>query len=150
MNKNINVLRSQTRLSGTATNGSFDVVFDGVSYDLKLTPITLNAITLNFPENSTLPQLDDAPYKMFAIPYCKQDAPYLFSLDGSLYYNCDKDVMMAWAMSIAKELGGGGQSSSIYDLQLLPYCPLSNWRGKLSSPGIWSMDKKINDLCSRL
>lgn len=101
------------------------------------------AYSYNIPQ--TVRGLDDAPYKMFAIPYCKQDAPYLFSLDGSSYYTCDKDLMMAWAMSIAKELGGGGQSSSIYDLQLLPYCPLSNWRGKISSPGIWSLNKTVDE-----
>lgn len=92
----------------------------------------------------TVKGLDDAPYKMFAIPYCKQDAPYLFTFDNSSFYYCDKDLMMAWAMSIARELGGGGQSSSIYDLQILPYCPLSNWRGRKSTPGIWSLDKTLD------
>lgn len=109
-----------------------------------LTQVTSIEGTYSYSIPQTVRGLDDAPYKMFAIPYCKQDAPYLFSLDGTALYYCDKDLMMAWAMSIARELGGGGQNSSIYDLQLLPYCPLSNWKGRNSAPGIWSMDKTLN------
>ena len=73
----------------------------------------------------SLPQsvrkLDDAPYKMFCMPYYTGKGSYTFSLDGNTYINVDKDIQMGWAMSIAKELG-----DSLYDLQILPYCPLSN------------------------
>lgn len=125
MNKNINVLRSQTRLSGTATNGSFDVVFDGISYDLKLTPITLNEISLNFPENSTLPQLDDAPYKMFCMPYGEIT---IYNEDRSQeLVRTVPDVALKMAQLLSIEGGAW-----LYDLQLLPYNPFSP--GSIPSP----------------
>lgn len=41
-------------------------------------------------------------------------------------------------MSIAKEFG-----DSLYDLQILPYCPLSNWRGRsgVTNAAVWSVNK---------
>lgn len=91
----------------------------------------------------SLPQsvrkLEDAPYKMFCLPYYTGKGRYTFSLDGSTFIYTDKDIQMGWAMSIAKELG-----DSLYDLQILPYCPISNWRGRTNTPAIWSVDKTIN------
>lgn len=91
----------------------------------------------------SLPQsvrkLEDAPYKMFCIPYYTGPERYAFSLDGINFIYTDKEVMLPWAMSLAKELG-----SSLYDLQILPYCPISKWRGRISSPAIWSVDKVEN------
>ena len=96
-------------------------------------------------KDSTKP-LTDAPYKMFAIPYYKEgDEQYTFSLDGTNFINCDASIMMAWAWSIAEELGGGGQDSKFIDLQILPYCPLSYWRGRISRPGVWSVGKTVNE-----
>ena len=91
----------------------------------------------------SLPQsvrkLDDAPYKMFCIPYYTGNGRYTFSLDGSTFIYTDKDIQMGWAMSLAKELG-----DSLYDLQILPYCPISNWKGKTNTTAIWSVNKTIN------
>lgn len=91
----------------------------------------------------SLPQsvrkLDDAPYKMFCIPYYTGSGRYTFSLDGSTFIYVDKDIQMGWAMSLAKELG-----DSLYDLQILPYCPISNWKGRTNTPAIWSVNKTIN------
>ena len=90
----------------------------------------------------SLPQsvrkLDDAPYKMFCMPYYTGQYTYRFSVDGSGYINVEKDVQMAWAMSIAKELG-----NSLYDLQILPYCPISNWE-MATDRAIWSKGKTID------
>ncbi|MEE3416016.1 MAG: hypothetical protein VZR53_11675, partial [Prevotella sp.] len=96
--------------------------------------------TYNIPQ--TVRKLDDAPYKMFCIPYYKDvvttNTEYGFSLNGTTRTDCNADLMLAWAMSIAKEFG-----DSLYDLQILPYCPLSNWRGRTgtTNAAIWSMDK---------
>ena len=91
----------------------------------------------------SLPQsvrkLEDAPYKMFCIPYYTGPGRYTFSLDGSTFIYTDKEIQMAWAMSLAKELG-----ASLYDIQILPYCPISKWRGRTNSPAIWSIDKVEN------
>ena len=91
----------------------------------------------------SLPQsvrkLDDAPYKMFCLPYYNGNGRYTFSLDGSTFIYTDKEIQMGWAMSLAKELG-----DSLYDLQILPYCPISNWKGRTNTPAIWSVNKTIN------
>lgn len=91
----------------------------------------------------SLPQsvrkLEDAPYKMFCIPYYTGPGRYKFSLDGNNFIYTDKEIMLPWAMSLAKELG-----ASLYDLQILPYCPISKWRGRTNTPAIWSIDKVEN------
>lgn len=87
-------------------------------------------------------KLEDAPYKMFCIPYYKDvittNPDYGFSLDGLTRTDCNADLMLAWAFSIAKEFG-----TSLYDLQILPYCPLSKWRGRTgtTNAAVWSVDK---------
>lgn len=117
-----------------------------VAYLLKLTNFIITAQKLENVQGVykySLPQttrkLEDAPYKMFCMPYYTGSGRYTFSLDGSTYIYIDKDIQMGWAMSLAKELG-----DSLYDLQILPYCPLSNWGGRLNSSGIWSIDKTVD------
>ena len=117
-----------------------------VAYLLKLTSFIITAQKLENVQGVykySLPQtarkLDDAPYKMFCMPYYTGSGRYTFSLDGSTFIYIDKDIQMGWAMSLAKELG-----DNLYDLQILPYCPLSNWRGRSNSAGIWSVDKTVD------
>ena len=93
--------------------------------------------TYNIPQS--VRKLDDAPYKMFCMPYYTGEDRYAFSLDGNSFIYIDKDIQMAWAMSIAKEFG-----NNLYDLQILPYCPLSNWKGITNHRAIWSMDKTVD------
>ena len=93
--------------------------------------------TYNIPQS--VRKLDDAPYKMFCMPYYTGEDKYTFSLDGHSFIYIDKDIQMAWAMSIAKEFG-----NNLYDLQILPYCPLSNWKGITNHRAIWSMDKTVD------
>lgn len=54
----------------------------------------------------------DAPYDVFAIPYS----------DNFKFNNitCNKTIAMSVAMGIATDYAGAG---TLYDLQLLPYCP---------------------------
>lgn len=104
-----------------------------------LTPVTSVQGTYTYSIPQSVRKLDDAPYKMFCMPYYTGKDRYTFSLDGSSFIYIDKDIQMAWAMSIAKEFG-----TSLYDLQILPYCPLSNWRGRTNHRAIWSMDKTVD------
>ena len=66
---------------------------------------------------ATVPVLKDAPYHMFAIP---------FSDDLALYYGdtlkcvTKKSVAMNAAQALAQQAGVG----VVYDVQLLPYCPV--------------------------
>ena len=71
--------------------------------------------------------LDDAPYKMFAIP-----AGNLNIAIGAESYANNINVARRVASKIATLYGGLGTTSFIYDIQLLPYCPM---RAVVSDPG---------------
>ena len=104
-----------------------------------LTQVTSVQGTYKYSIPQTTRLLNDAPYKMFCIPYYK-DGQYLFQVnDTSHRYTLDKDIMLTWSFNIATELG-----NSLYDLQILPYCPISNWRGNANVAGILSKEKSEN------
>ena len=117
-----------------------------VAYNLNITNFIVTATKLENVQGTykySIPQttrlLNDAPYKMFCIPYYK-DGQYLFQVNDSNHkYYLDKDIMLTWAFNIATELG-----NSLYDLQILPYCPISNWRGNANVAGIFSVNKSEN------
>lgn len=58
-------------------------------------------------------KVNDAPYKMIAIPYNTATVPYY--MDG---ITLNKELAIAWAMDIAKSMGLG-----CYDFQILPFMP---------------------------
>lgn len=68
---------------------------------------------------SLRPGLTDAPYDMFCMPYIDGTLTFTGALETTTV-NITKEMSIAIAQSIALELG----SANIYDLQLLPYCPL--------------------------
>ena len=117
-----------------------------VAYNLNITNFIVTATKLenvqgtykyNIPQTTRL--LNDAPYKMFCIPYYK-DGQYLFQVNDTNHrYTLDKDIMLMWSFDIATQLG-----NSLYDLQILPYCPISNWRGNANVAGIFSIGKSEN------
>lgn len=117
-----------------------------VSYVIYLTKFRIIATKLDNVQGTykySIPQttrlLNDAPYKMFCIPYYK-DGQYLFQVNDTNHrYTLDKDIMLTWSFNIATELG-----NSLYDLQILPYCPISNWRGNANVAGIFSIGKSEN------
>lgn len=66
---------------------------------------------------ATQPVLKDAPYHMFAIPF--SDDLAIYSGD-TLHCVTNKSVAMNAAQAIAQKAGVG----VVYDVQLLPYCPI--------------------------
>lgn len=68
------------------------------------------------------PGLTDAPYDMFCMPYM-DGALTLTQPTTDVTINITKEMSIAIAQSIVLELG----SANVYDLQLLPYCPLSGF-----------------------
>lgn len=77
-------------------------------------PITLETVTLPF--SSTRAHLTDAPYDMFAMPY----GEITFS-NLEVSPTVKADVAMRLAQQAVIDFG----KDRLYDLQLLPYCPLS-------------------------
>ena len=89
-----------------------------VSYNkhkLGLMPIYASGVA-NVP--AATPLLQDAPYYMFAIPY--SDDLTLFSGDQIHCKRTKKSVAIAAAQAIATGAGAG----AVYDVQVLPYCPI--------------------------
>ena len=78
------------------------------------TPFTTGSITFKKSNRA----LYDAPYKMFCIPVTADEAVVKVGDNTVL---TTKDKMLQIAASIATGLG-----SNLYDIQLLPYCPIEN------------------------
>ena len=64
----------------------------------------------------------DALYDIIAMPYGAMNI--IYGNRNSDYFTTDSLVSMASMTSIATALGGGSATSFIYDIQLLPYCPV--------------------------
>ncbi len=84
---------------------------------LTLEVISEASYTINFTDSEKAPySLDDAPYYMFAIPYGDTQIDL-----GSTKITMSKSLAINLASKLSVELG-----SFLYDIQLLPYCPIQN------------------------
>lgn len=97
-------------LSGNYT--TFTASNASTSYAIQLNQV---GVSLYVDLNSDRAHLNDAPYDMFCIPF--SDTLKLKS--GSTEFTCSKNIALSMATEIAKDLGSG----TVYDVQLLPYCP---------------------------
>ena len=95
----------------------FTPVFEEVA-----APFTTGKLTFK----SSNRQLYDAPYKMFCIPLTPVEAIVKVGENALL---TTKDKMLQIASSIATGLG-----SNLYDIQLLPYCPIEDQFATTSNP----------------
>lgn len=114
-----NLLTSfSANLTGTRGN-PLSYLMDIRIFSVKLTKLDSVPGSYKWEFNATNKALNNAPYKMFAIPYNVSEIP--FSVAGNDYsekVSPDKNLALAWAMSIIKESG-----NNLYDIQLLPYIP---------------------------
>ena len=97
-------------LQGTYT--TFTASNSSTSYAIQLTNV---GVSLYVDLNSDRAHLNDAPYDMFCIPF----SDTLKLKYNSTEFTCSKNVALSIATEIAKDLGSG----TVYDVQLLPYCP---------------------------
>lgn len=95
-----------------------------MQYNVDVIKITLTPYSFSEGFTGTLrydrPQLVDAPYCMFCIPYSDN---YKIKKSASTTVNTNTLNSLSFAVGIATSLGGTG-TTSLYDLQLLPYCPV--------------------------
>ena len=77
--------------------------------------LTNVGVSLYVDLNSDRAHLNDAPYDMFCIPF----SDTLTLKYASTEFTCSKNVPLSMATEIAKDLGSG----TVYDVQLLHYCP---------------------------
>ena len=108
-------------LKGTYT--TFTASNSSTSYAVQLTNV---GVSLYVDLNSDRAHLNDAPYDMFCIPF----SDTLKLKYNSTQFTCSKNVALSMATEIAKDLGSG----TVYDVQLLPYCPNRSLVVKSGSP----------------
>ena len=108
-------------LQGTYT--TFTASNSSTSYAIQLTNV---GVSLYVDLNSDRAHLNDAPYDMFCIPF----SDTLKLKYNSTTFTCSKNVALSMATEIAKDLGSG----TVYDVQLLPYCPNRTLIVKSTSP----------------
>lgn len=100
-----------TLLSQSGTPWTIDVY--GTSYTITLTELENKSVDYEITANRYF--TTDAPYDIFAIPYSDT---FIFTGNSSRVV-CSKDIAMAVANDIATLI----PSNTVYDIQLLPYCP---------------------------
>lgn len=105
----------------TATGDMFKLVHTYKKISVSLIPMTYGSYTISFPAEANRFHLKDAPYDMFCMPY-SDDGKVRVSA-GSYIINPNKSLTVSIAQQLATAL-----DASLYDLQLLPYCPVTGYR----------------------
>lgn len=114
--RNINIKRTGTYYSiiGSAVSGNFKASFTYTTYIITIEQAYTSA-SLTITTNRY--HLKDQPYDMFCIPY--SDTLQVYK-NGALQYQSNKDLALSIGTTISTLIG----SSAVYDIQLLPYCPV--------------------------
>ena len=114
--RNININRTGTYYSiiGSAVSGNFKASFTYSTYIITIEQAYTSA-SLTITTNRY--HLKDQPYDMFCIPYSDTLKVYK---NGALQYQANKNLALSIGTTISTIIG----SSAVYDIQLLPYCPV--------------------------
>lgn len=86
---------------------------------IQLTKVSVTAGTKSFTIPKTVKTLKDSPYRMFCMPYADD---YAINYTGGTKYTSALNTLSI-ATAIMSETG-----ANVYDIQLLPYCPIANLR----------------------
>lgn len=124
----LNILQNNlnTNLSDSITDGitltgnpgpkSYKCSTQAYSYRMTLAQITTQG-TVDITKSSDRFHLEDQPYDMFCIPYSDDLKIYE---NGSEKTTANKTL----AINMAIQIGASTGSGNVYDIQLLPYCPV--------------------------
>ena len=104
--------------SGTPGNASYAVRVQAPQYGLVLTEDTSLGCKLTMTTDRY--SLNDSPYDMFCIPYSDDLKIYK---NGALQFTANKELAFNIATYVSRKYGGSS-AQYLYDLQLLPYCPV--------------------------
>lgn len=101
-------------ITGTPNTKSFTETVTYELYTITLTETNAASGTVNLPSNRY--KTKDGTYDMFCMPYADVE----IYQDGVLKFVQEKEVSLAAATGLARKYFGNG----IYDLQLVPFCPV--------------------------
>ena len=99
-----------------AGNYLINLFYIDYSYELVQIPATIKTTMLTASER---PRLVEQPYGMFVMPYGELN---IYNDSDQIILTTNKNASISIAQGIATSLG----KDLIYDVQLLPYCPLRN------------------------
>ena len=137
-----------TRNTDNPDKNKIRVEFSGQEYTITAQEVIIGeTVSYNVPISAYRNACDDALYDMFCMPV----SPSVFGLevpqtdvvvqwvenegDDPQYIFLDQvsEYQLALATEIATKMGAGNTGSLIYDLQLLPYCPVENLSAVLNN-----------------
>ena len=110
-------------IAGAANNESFGISYTYMSARIILLP-TESSIAYNFTIAANRRKLKDSPYCMFCMPY--SDTYKIEKVENGVTntYTTIKEN----ALSIASAVASSITDANLYDIQLLPYCPIAKLR----------------------
>ena len=126
--------------TGSLNNTIYGNPYGSIAYKVKSVSAVLTEVmqdgTYNFDIPISRNKVKDAPYDIFAIPYSpdKNNEPYVWIAEndmGAEGTHLNSEISLLVAQNISEKWG-----ATLYDLQLLPYCPLPEL---LSDPGTSDM-----------
>ena len=122
---NNNLVRTgiSVTLSGNVSSADIGILSE---HSFPYIVLEQNAIDVECDIDDQRAHLQDAPYDMFCIPFSDTLKIY----DGTDTFTCSKAV----ALSMATAIGEQGGSGSVWDVQLLPYCPLREIINRSDNP----------------
>ena len=137
LNTNIKTWLDST---GSVENTVYGNPYGVIKYKTKAVAVVLNELKEDGSFSYSIPvsrnKVTDAPYDIFAIPYSPSgtEDPYVWihaDEQGAVGEHMNSEIGLLVAQAISEKLG-----ATLYDLQLLPYCPLPEL---LEDPGTSNM-----------
>lgn len=115
-----NIFSQYGGVTGGTLQGKRTGIYATVSYNeyyLNFQDITNQFRNTSFTISATRNRLQDAPYDIICTPLNS-------TILGGVSYN-EAELGLLIGQTLYTELGGGSANANIFDVQLLPYCPLS-------------------------
>lgn len=113
---NVNKQANLWNIEGNPNDNSYRVVYSYYEYTIEYEQIYASAtVIVSAPENRY--HLEDQPYDMFCMPYSDDLQIYK---NGVALVKANKSIAVNMAIQIGAMTGAG----NVYDVQLLPYCPV--------------------------
>ena len=113
--KDYSKVQQGLKLEGNLGKDSYYALYFQKCYSISLNQL---AVTSSVTIDNDRYHLEDQPFDMFCIPY--SDTLPIYK-NGTKLFNANKSL----AVSIATAIGAKSGSGNVYDVQLLPYCPIS-------------------------
>ena len=103
-------------VAGASNVNTYKAEFSYEAYRIALEQIP-QQVTATISKPAARYHLEDQPYDMFTIPYSDDLEIYK---NGTKLFNANKSI----AVNIATQIAAATGSANVYDVQLLPYCPV--------------------------